>query len=446
MRSTTPAMPEHDLLGVGAGPTNLSLAALIETARKRGLLNWRATFLERNDAVRWHSGQMFPGSLMQTEFYRDLVTPIDPTSNFSFLNFLKAHARLDQFFCSEYICPTRQEFEDYFNWVARQLPDVLFGTNVSLVDYDPGKNAFVIEAETEGAGERYVSKHVVLGCGAEPDSAIARGEGSRVVHVSELLTFKFPEPLRSILVVGSGQSAAECINFLLDRFAGVSIEIVWLTHETAFRALDKGNFSREAYSQSYGAAFAQLPADLRAKTIREESDAAYGITPEFALSLYQRLYALKHLKSKSGSEPSVHMQPNVEVLDVRDQKEDALVTTKDRASQQANTRSFGCVILCTGFEDQSVLDSALVGPQLKSRVSNKDDRNGYAVAWDGPEDRMIFVQSQNKTTHGLGDPNFITASGRNAQIINSIARKEIYRIDSQDRLVTLRFRDHQNHS
>jgi lysine/ornithine N-monooxygenase len=82
-----------------------------------------------------------------------------------------------------------------------------------------------------------------------------------------------------------------------------------------------------------------------------------------------------------------------------------------------------------------VLDSDLVGPQLKSRVSDKDDRNGYAVAWDGPEDRMIFVQSQNKNTHGLGDANFVTAPGRNAEIINLTAQQEIYRIDSQDRLV-----------
>ena len=55
---------------------------------------------------------------MQTEFYRDLVTPIDPTSRFSFLNYVKSNGRLDQFFCSSTIYPTRREFEDYFNWVA----------------------------------------------------------------------------------------------------------------------------------------------------------------------------------------------------------------------------------------------------------------------------------------------------------------------------------------
>jgi lysine/ornithine N-monooxygenase len=70
-------MLENDLVGVGAGPTNLSLAALIETARSRGLITLRSKFLEENPAIRWHSGQLFPGTLMQTEFYRDLVTPVD---------------------------------------------------------------------------------------------------------------------------------------------------------------------------------------------------------------------------------------------------------------------------------------------------------------------------------------------------------------------------------
>ena len=125
---------ERDLIGVGAGPANLSLASLLTTARERGLTSITATFLECEATVFWHSLQMFPGSLMQTEFYRDLVTPIDPTSKFSFLNYLKAQARLDQFFCSSTIYPTRREFEDYFRWVAGQIGELIFGVEVNCVE------------------------------------------------------------------------------------------------------------------------------------------------------------------------------------------------------------------------------------------------------------------------------------------------------------------------
>lgn len=131
---------ENDLVGVGVGPANLSLAALITSARERGLISIKSTFLERNPEIFWHSGQLFPGTLMQTEFYRDLVTPIDPTSRFSFLNYLKSNARLDQFLCSSSIWPTRREFEDYFNWVAKQISDIIFATTVQSVEYDPETN------------------------------------------------------------------------------------------------------------------------------------------------------------------------------------------------------------------------------------------------------------------------------------------------------------------
>ena len=90
------------------------------------------------------------------------------------------------------------------------------------------------------------------------------------------------------------------------------------------------------------------------------------------------------------------------------------------------------------LEDETVLDFPLLGPELKRRISENEATDGYAIAWDGPEDRMIFIQSQNKKTHGLGDASFVTAPGRNASILNSITGKEVYRIDHSDRLVALR--------
>ena len=90
---------------------------------------------------------------MQTEFYRDLVTPIDPTSRFSFLNYLKLNTRLEQFFCSSSIYPPRREFEDYFNWVATQIADIVFAVNVTSVDYDPETNVFVVQADPRSTSE-----------------------------------------------------------------------------------------------------------------------------------------------------------------------------------------------------------------------------------------------------------------------------------------------------
>jgi lysine N6-hydroxylase len=428
---------ENDLIGVGAGPANLSLAALLTTARERGLTSLRSTFLERNQAIFWHSGQLFPGTLMQTEFYRDLVTPIDPTSRFSFLNYLKSNGRLDQFFCSSSIYPTRREFEDYFNWVAKQITDVVFTTNVSSVDYNPETNLFIVHAENKSHPQRqYESKHIVFGCGSAPNSTIESSQVGRVVDVSTLLAFNFPSSLQRVLVIGGGQSAAECVNYLLDQYANAGTQITWVTRETAFRALDIGNFSRETYSASYARAFEALSTPLREKIIHDDRSVANGITPIIAQALYQRLYCLKYLTSPGMA--SVHMQPNIEVLEINDEEKGASVTARALSTGQTSVDVYDCVIWCTGFDDKTVFDSPIVGAQLKRRISKNEEPNGYAIAWDGPQDRMIFVQSQNKKTHGLGDTDFVTAPARNAFILNSITGKEIYRIDDNDTLVALR--------
>ncbi|HET9936602.1 MAG TPA: SidA/IucD/PvdA family monooxygenase [Methyloceanibacter sp.] len=426
---------ERDLIGVGAGPANLSLASLLTTARERGLASITATFFEREANVFWHSLQMFPGTLMQTEFYRDLVTPIDPTSRFSFLNYLKAQARLDQFLCSSTIYPTRREFEDYFRWVAGQIGDVILGVAVNRVDYDAKKKLFVVDAGAQGGCE---TKHIVFGCGGRPRSGVEESRSRRIVDVSRLLGFTFPETLSRILVVGGGQSAAECLNYLLDKFSERPVRIDWLTSETSFRALDTSNFSREMFSTAYAQVFSSLTGKAREKINNDDKSVANGMLPLLAQALYQRLYQLRHLPGPEKARPTVHVQANTEVVEVRENPSGVSVKASIVSAGKTDVADYDCVILCTGLDDETILESSVIGPELRRRIEKNQDRTGYAVTWDGPSDRMIFVQSQNKDTHGLGDSSFVTAPGRNAAILNSIAGREIYKIDESDLLVALR--------
>jgi lysine N6-hydroxylase len=425
---------ERDLIGIGAGPANLSLASLLATAKERGLTSIAANFFEREATVSWHSLQMFPGTLMQTEFYRDLVTPVDPTSRFSFLNYLKAQGRLDQFFCSSTIYTTRREFEDYFRWVAAQVGSVIFGVDVDSVDYDAKNNVFIVDAGTHGRSE---TKHVVFGCGARPRSGVDGNQSDRIVDVSRLLAFTFPQPLGRILVVGGGQSAAECLNYLLDKFSERAVRIDWVTSETSFRALDTSNFTREVYSTSYARAFSLLKGEAREKINQDDKSVANGMPPLYAQALYQRLYRLRHLQAPDKACPAVHVQANTEVLEAREDPAGVSVKVNIVSTGKTDVVVYDCVILCTGLNDETILESSVIGPELRRRLHKHQDRDGYAVKWDGPSDRTIFVQSQNRETHGLGDASFITAAGRNAAILNSIAGRQIYQIDESDLLVAL---------
>ncbi|MFV0294280.1 MAG: SidA/IucD/PvdA family monooxygenase [Paracoccus sp. (in: a-proteobacteria)] len=81
-------MTTLDLFGIGTGPFNLSLAALADS-----IPQLRCRFAERRPQFAWHPGIMIAGTTMQTSFLKDLVTPVLPTSCWSFVNYLVEHER-----------------------------------------------------------------------------------------------------------------------------------------------------------------------------------------------------------------------------------------------------------------------------------------------------------------------------------------------------------------
>src|SRR5260370_41139756 len=76
-----------DAVGVGVGPFNLSLAALLAPT------GFKARFFERSAAFQWHPGLLFPEATIQVSYLKDLVTLADPTSPESFTAFLSANKR-----------------------------------------------------------------------------------------------------------------------------------------------------------------------------------------------------------------------------------------------------------------------------------------------------------------------------------------------------------------
>ena len=117
----------HDLVGIGIGPFNLGLACLADP------LDLDAVFLDSADAFRWHHGMMIEGSTIQVPFLADLVSMADPTSPFSFLNFLKQRGRLYPFYIRESFYPLRAEYDAYCRWAAERLDTLRWGRHVTAV-------------------------------------------------------------------------------------------------------------------------------------------------------------------------------------------------------------------------------------------------------------------------------------------------------------------------
>jgi len=91
--------PVYDVLGIGSGPFNLSLNALLQKTALKSL------FIDKAAKMTWHSGMLLPGARMQTSFLKDLVTPVDPTSPYSFLAYLVQKKRLYRFLSARFQNP-----------------------------------------------------------------------------------------------------------------------------------------------------------------------------------------------------------------------------------------------------------------------------------------------------------------------------------------------------
>lgn len=70
----------HGVTGVGLGPFNRGLAALLAPT------GVDAVFFDDKPGFAWHPGLMLPGAEIQVPFLADLVTLADPTSRYTFLN------------------------------------------------------------------------------------------------------------------------------------------------------------------------------------------------------------------------------------------------------------------------------------------------------------------------------------------------------------------------
>ena len=105
----------YDFAGIGLGPFNLSLACL--AAPVTGL---NAVFLDKSKGFDWHPGMMLQDVTLQTPFLSDLVTLADPTSPFTFLNYIKEQGRIYSFYIRQNFFLLRKEYNQYCQWAAEQ--------------------------------------------------------------------------------------------------------------------------------------------------------------------------------------------------------------------------------------------------------------------------------------------------------------------------------------
>ncbi|PZF82679.1 lysine N(6)-hydroxylase/L-ornithine N(5)-oxygenase family protein [Jiangella anatolica] len=419
-------MTEYDVIGVGLGPFNLGLAALLSPVD-----DVDAVFFEAAPRFAWHPGLMLPGTTLQVPFLADLVTLADPTSRWSFLNYLHERGRLYRFYFYERFHVPRAEFDAYARWVAESLPSCRFGSRVTAVEPDGGGWRVVVE--TPGGVEEHRARSVVFGVGTRPAvPAVARSVlGESVFHTEDYLTYREKAVTASaVTVVGSGQSAGEVVADLLEAGLPGGLTVDWFTRSRGFLPMEYSKLGLEHFTPEYTSYFHGLPA-VRRDEIRAGQDLLYkGLSAETSERIYDLLYAA----TVDRADPPVVYAGGCELVAISPSPVPGRrwrLTWRHRDLDRTFTRDTDVVVLGTGHEPSPlpVRDGVLARDALGRPEVSLDYR--LTLASGAPS--TLFAQNAELHTHGVGAPDLGLGAHRNSVIVNQLAGREVYPV--RDRTV-----------
>ncbi|MHC5559387.1 lysine N(6)-hydroxylase/L-ornithine N(5)-oxygenase family protein [Kocuria sp. U4B] len=409
----------HDLLGIGIGPFNLGLACLADP-----LEDLDAVFLDARDGFAWHPGLMLEDATIQVPFLADLVTMADPTSPYSFLNYLKHTGRLYPFYIREDFNPLRAEYSAYCRWASEQLRSLRWGREVVAVEHDPAADAYVVTAETAAGTEQWRTRRLVLGVGTVPaPPACVDLAAGPVLHAGDYLPRRDELLARqSVTVVGSGQSAAEVYRDLLERSGRDGPRVDWITRSPRFFPMEYTKLTLEMTSPEYVDHFHGLDLPRRERLNREHATLYKGISSTLVDEIHELLY-----RRAVHGHPAGLLTTNTTLTGARwDGREFALELHGDELDRPWR-HTTGAVVLATGYRAEI---PAFLDPVL-DRIA-RDASGRYDVSRDYAVDHersRIWVQNAEVHTHGLTAPDLGMGAYRNSVILRAVTGREVYPIE-----------------
>ncbi|MCX4860035.1 lysine N(6)-hydroxylase/L-ornithine N(5)-oxygenase family protein [Streptomyces canus] len=404
----------HDFVGIGLGPFNLGLACLTEPVDELD-----GIFLDSKPDFEWHAGMFLDGAHLQTPFLSDLVTLADPTSPYSFLNYLKEKGRLYSFYIRENFYPLRVEYDDYCRWAANKLSNVRFSTTVTEVTYEDG--LYVVKT---AAGEEFRARHLVLGTGTPPYIPEAcQGLDGDFIHNSRYVQHRSELVKKeSITVVGSGQSAAEIYHDLLGEIDVHGYRLNWVTRSPRFFPLEYTKLTLEMTSPEYIDYYRELPEATRYRLTAEQKGLFKGIDGDLINEIFDLLYQ----KNLGGPVPT-RLLTNSSLNSAR--HENGTYTLAFRQEEQEKDfeiESQG-LVLATGYK---YAEPEFLAP-VKDRLvydsqGNFDVSRNYAIDVTG---RGVFLQNAGVHTHSITSPDLGMGAYRNSYIVRELLGTEYYPVE-----------------
>ncbi|MEV5874932.1 SidA/IucD/PvdA family monooxygenase [Streptomyces sp. NPDC052101] len=422
----------RDLVGIGIGPCNLSLAALAHP-----LAELDAVFYEQRPGFEWHPGLLIEGATVQVPFLADLVTLADPTSPWSFLNYLKTRQRLFPFYFTEHFHIQRAEYDAYCRWVAQSLPALRFHHQVDAVRWNPERDVFEVdftqldaEGEAEALGRTY-TRNVVLGIGTapyvpDPLKPLVDAPGVPVIHAADYLDHRSDILAADhVTVVGSGQSGAEVFLDLLRHRPVGREKLHWIGRSEAFTPMEYSKLGLEHFTPDYTRYFHALAEPVRDRLIAAQWQLHKGIDAGTLAAIHDELYR----RSLQGGWPDAVLTPGVLVRTAGRIATTQVELHLEHLQQGSRTRlTTGAVVLATGYRERP-LDRILAGLDPYMRRDNSErpriDQE-FRLVLDPSVTGSVYVQNAELHTHGVGAPDLGLAAWRSATILNSLTGNAPY--------------------
>jgi len=420
--SDADAAQVHDVVGIGLGPFNLGLAAMLDGVEEPV----DAAFLEREPEFHWHEGMLVEGTTLEVPFLADLVTLADPTNPHSYLNYLRETDRIYEFYFYETFQTPRREYDDYLRWVSERLDSTTFSREVTEVQWDETQDCYVVTARHPETGDQfeYRGEHVALGIGSRPQIPEAlQGHPEEDVFHTAYYRYNRERVLEadSVTVVGSGQSAAEVFQDLLDRQPEHDYRLDWLTRSDGFFPMEYSKLGLQHFTPEYEQYVYELPQSRKDELIPNQDLLYKGVDPETSTEIYDLLYR----RSIGDREPDVGMFAMTEVRDIASVGGAYLLDCHQWQAEESFCHESEVVVLGTGYERPipgflEPLEDAITWDDQGRFSVTADHRLEIDVAGD------VFLQNAELHTHGVGVPDLGLGCYRNTKFVNRLVGEEVH--------------------
>jgi len=411
-------VPRYHTVGIGAGPANLSLAALFEDSTDE-----KIALFDSQAGPAWHNRLLHSGVRMQTSWLKDLVSMVAPRHELTFLNYLVTTGRLFALLNSQFDVMPRLEYVRYLAWAAWKLQNVNYGVTVDRISFDD--EGFLVQSKGAPIAR---SEHLVIGVGSVPiiPEVFADLPPERAFIADDLadrLDEMSQDRDATIAVVGGGQTGIEASIRLLH--AGFT-NVKWFGRHLWFETIDDSPCANDVYRPAHLEALQRLSPPTRREVIQGLNPTGHALTPGAMKSLYQANY---DRLLEIGRFP-VTLYPARDVTASEVDGDEILLRCRTHEKHEEHRAKY--VVIATGRANTAVP----FDDDLRQRVEFAEDgeiivESDFSVRWKGMNGHRIYALNRARMNHGLTDANLTLLPVRAAIVLNSMFGREIYKVSDE---------------